>query len=135
LFKRVPMRGQSRSRGDRGSPTASAQGSSALSDEVCESTARKNKIMKISNRLFLRISHRNNDREWLWRVRGKKSLNLDVRKEIIAAAVDYAKKNNAPGAVIAVVDDGGNLMALQRLDGTFAAGANISIGKARTAVL
>jgi uncharacterized protein GlcG (DUF336 family)/mannose-6-phosphate isomerase-like protein (cupin superfamily) len=42
---------------------------------------------------------------------------------------------NAPGGVIAVVDDGGNLMALERLDGTFAAGANISIGKARTAVL
>jgi uncharacterized protein GlcG (DUF336 family) len=33
------------------------------------------------------------------------------------------------------VDDGGNLMALERLDGTFAAGANISIGKARTAAL
>jgi glc operon protein GlcG len=32
------------------------------------------------------------------------------------------------------VDDGGNLMALERLDGTFAAGANVSIGKARTAV-
>jgi glc operon protein GlcG len=37
--------------------------------------------------------------------------------------------------VIAVVDEGGNLMALERLDGTFAAGANISIGKARTAVM
>jgi uncharacterized protein GlcG (DUF336 family) len=34
-----------------------------------------------------------------------------------------------------VVDDGGNLMALERLDGTFSAGANISIGKARTAVM
>jgi glc operon protein GlcG len=34
-----------------------------------------------------------------------------------------------------VVDDGGNLIALERLDGTFAAGANISIGKARTAAL
>ena len=34
-----------------------------------------------------------------------------------------------------MVDDGGNLMALERLDGTFAAGANISIGKAKTAVL
>ena len=33
------------------------------------------------------------------------------------------------------VDDGGNLMALERVDGTFAAGANISIGKARTAAL
>ena len=45
-----------------------------------------------------------------------------------------AHKNHA-GGVIAVVDDGGNLMALERVDGTFAAGANISIGKARTAAL
>jgi len=65
----------------------------------------------------------------------KKSLNLDGAKKAIAAAVDYARKNNAPGGVIAVVDEGGNLMALERLDGTFAMGATISIGKARTAVL
>jgi glc operon protein GlcG len=65
----------------------------------------------------------------------KKSLNLEGAKKAIAAAVDYAKKNNAPGGVIAVVDEGGNLMALERLDGTFAMGATISIGKARTAVL
>jgi len=65
----------------------------------------------------------------------KKSLNLDGAKKAIAAAVDYAKTNNAPGGVIAVVDEGGNLMALERLDGTFAMGATISIGKARTAVL
>jgi uncharacterized protein GlcG (DUF336 family)/mannose-6-phosphate isomerase-like protein (cupin superfamily) len=65
----------------------------------------------------------------------KKSLNLDGAKKAIAAAVDYAKKNDAPGGVIAVVDEGGNLMALERLDGTFAMGATISIGKARTAVL
>jgi uncharacterized protein GlcG (DUF336 family)/mannose-6-phosphate isomerase-like protein (cupin superfamily) len=65
----------------------------------------------------------------------KKALTIDGAKKVIAAAVAYAKKNNAPGGVIAVVDEGGNLMALERLDGTFAAGANISIGKARTAVL
>jgi glc operon protein GlcG len=65
----------------------------------------------------------------------KKSLNIEGAKKVIAGAVAYAKKNNAPGGVIAVVDEGGNLMALERLDGTFAAGANISIGKARTAVL
>src|SRR5688572_17679898 len=65
----------------------------------------------------------------------KKALTLDGAKKVIAASVSYAKKNNAPAGVIAVVDDGGNLMALERLDGTFAAGANISIGKARTAVL
>jgi glc operon protein GlcG len=65
----------------------------------------------------------------------KKALTIDGAKKVIAGAVAYAKKNNAPGGVIAVVDEGGNLMALERLDGTFAAGANISIGKARTAVL
>lgn len=65
----------------------------------------------------------------------KKTLTLDGAKKAIEAAKAYAKQNNAPGGVIAVVDDGGNLMALERLDGTFAAGANISIGKARTAVL
>jgi uncharacterized protein GlcG (DUF336 family)/mannose-6-phosphate isomerase-like protein (cupin superfamily) len=65
----------------------------------------------------------------------KKSLDLNGAKKVIAAAADYAKKNNAPGGVIAVVDEGGNLMALERLDGTFAMGATISIGKARTAVL
>ena len=68
-------------------------------------------------------------------VTDKKTLSIEGAKKVIAASVAYAKKNNAPGGVIAVVDDGGNLMALERLDGTFAAGANISIGKARTAVL
>ena len=66
---------------------------------------------------------------------GKKTLTLEGAERVIAAARSQAQKANAPGAVIAVVDDGGNLMALERLDGTFAAGANISIGKARTAVL
>src|ERR1044072_6694892 len=65
----------------------------------------------------------------------KKTLTIDGARKVIAAAVAYAKNNNAPGGVIAVVDDGGNLMAVDRLDGTFSAGANISIGKARTAAL
>src|SRR5438034_1163959 len=65
----------------------------------------------------------------------KKSLTLDGAERVIAAAKAEASKVKAPGGVIAVVDTGGNLMALERLDGTFAAGANISIGKARTAVL
>src|SRR5881394_2461741 len=65
----------------------------------------------------------------------KKSLTLEGARTVIAAAKIYAAKNNAPGGVIAVVDDGGNLVALERLDGTFTAGANISIGKAKTAVM
>jgi glc operon protein GlcG len=65
----------------------------------------------------------------------KKTLTLDGAERVIAAAKAKAQEVKSPGGVIAVVDAGGNLMALARLDGTFAAGANISIGKARTAVL
>src|SRR5436853_1810080 len=65
----------------------------------------------------------------------KKTLTLQGAEAVIAAAKAEAQKLQAPGGVIAVVDDGGNLMALERLDGTFSAGANISIGKARTAVM
>src|SRR5213082_2254439 len=65
----------------------------------------------------------------------KRSLTLDGAERVIAAAKAEAAKVKAPGGVIAVVDAGGNLMALERLDGTFAMGATISVGKARTAVL
>ena len=65
----------------------------------------------------------------------RKALTLEGAKKVIAAAVAEAKSKNAPGGAIAVVDEGGNLIAVERLDNTFAAGANISIGKARTAVL
>lgn len=64
-----------------------------------------------------------------------RALTLDGAKKVIAGAVAEAKKRNAPGGSIAVVDDGGNLLALERLDQTFAASANIAIGKARTAAL
>jgi glc operon protein GlcG len=64
----------------------------------------------------------------------QKTLTLDGARQVIAAAEAYAKTKAGTG-VIAVVDAGGNLMAVERLDGTFAAGASISIGKARTAAL
>jgi glc operon protein GlcG len=64
----------------------------------------------------------------------RKTLTLDGARELIAAAEKVARARHTTGAV-AVVDDGGNLMALERLEGTFAAGANIAIGKARTAAL
>jgi glc operon protein GlcG len=65
----------------------------------------------------------------------KRGLTLEGARKVIAATVAEAKGKNAPGGAIAVVDEGGNLIAVERLDNTFAAGANISIGKARTAVL
>ena len=65
----------------------------------------------------------------------KRGLTLEGAKKVVAAAVAESKKVNAPGGSIAVVDDGGNLLALERLDQTFAASANIAIGKARTSAL
>lgn len=65
----------------------------------------------------------------------KRGLTLEGAKKVITVTVAEAKRVNAPGGSIAVVDDGGNLLALERLDQTFAASANIAIGKARTAAL
>ena len=66
----------------------------------------------------------------------RKGLTLDGAKKVIAAAAAEAKRNStSPTGVIAVVDEGGNTLALERLDNTFPAGSNISIGKARTAAL
>lgn len=65
----------------------------------------------------------------------KKAMTLEAAKKVIAAALAEARSKNAPGGAVAVVDEGGNLVAVERLDNTFAAGANISIGKARTAAL
>lgn len=68
-------------------------------------------------------------------VADKRGLTLEGAKKVIAATVAEAKRVNAPGGSIAVVDEGGNLLALERLDQTFAASANIAIGKARTSAL
>lgn len=71
----------------------------------------------------------------LAQVNKKEALTLDGARKVIASAMAEAKRLSAPGGVIAVVDDGGNLIALERMDNTFTAGANISIGKAKTAVM
>jgi glc operon protein GlcG len=65
----------------------------------------------------------------------QQTLSLEGAKRAVAAAIAYARANNAPGGAIAVVDAGGHVTYLERLDGTFAAGSDISIGKARTAVM
>ena len=64
-----------------------------------------------------------------------KSISLDGAKRVVAEAVTYAKANNAPGGAIAIVDAGGNLIYLERLDNTFAAAAEVAIKKANTAAL
>lgn len=65
----------------------------------------------------------------------KQVLTLAGAKQVAAAALREARRLQAPGASIAVTDDGGNLLYLERLDGTFAMASTVSIGKARTAAL
>jgi glc operon protein GlcG len=62
------------------------------------------------------------------------TLTLEGAKRVAAAAISYARSHGAPGGSIAVVDAGGHTLYLERLDGTFTASSDVSIGKARTAV-
>ena len=61
----------------------------------------------------------------------KKVLTLEAAKKIAVAAEAEARKNNW-NVVIAVVDDGGHLIYLQRIDGTQTGSIDVAIGKART---
>jgi glc operon protein GlcG len=62
-------------------------------------------------------------------------LTLAGANAVISDAIAAARRLNAPGGSIAVVDAGGHVIALQRLDDTFAASADIAVSKARTAAL
>ena len=64
----------------------------------------------------------------------KPYLALDDAKRIAAAAEAEAVKNNW-AVSIAIVDDGGHLLWLQRLDGAAAISAQIAPAKAHTAAL
>ena len=64
----------------------------------------------------------------------KKVLSLAAAQRIAATAADAARARGV-GVVIAVVDDGGHLILLHRLDDTQVASVNVGIGKARTAAI
>ena len=64
----------------------------------------------------------------------KTALTLDGAKKIAAVAEAKAKAEGAR-VVIAVVDDGGSLLFLERLDDTQVASVNVGIDKARTAAI
>jgi uncharacterized protein GlcG (DUF336 family) len=63
----------------------------------------------------------------------KKALTLEVAKGIAAAAEAHAKKNDW-NVVIAILDDGGHLLYLQRMDGVQIGSIEVAIRKAKSAV-
>jgi len=63
----------------------------------------------------------------------KKALTLDAAKAMAAASLAEAKKNNWT-MVICVVDDGGHLIYLEKMDGTQIGSVQVAQDKAATAV-
>ncbi len=63
----------------------------------------------------------------------KKTMTLEVAKKLAAAAEAEARKNNW-NVVISIVDDGANLVYLQKMDGTQIGSVDIAQMKARTAI-
>ena len=61
-------------------------------------------------------------------------IGVDNAKKAAAAAIAEARKNNFTMA-IAIVDTGGNLVYFEKMDGTQTGSVNVSIEKARSAVL
>lgn len=63
------------------------------------------------------------------------ALTQEACKKIAETARKYAIDNKAPGGSIAIVDAGGYLLYLERMDNTFAQAAEVSFQKARTAAI
>ena len=63
----------------------------------------------------------------------KITLNLDDAKKIAANAEAEAKRNNWP-VVVAILDDGGHILLLQRMDNVQYGSVNVAIEKARAAI-
>ncbi len=64
----------------------------------------------------------------------RKVMSIAQAKTIAAAAMAEAEKNNWT-VVVAILDEGGHLMYLERRDGTQLASAEIAVQKARAALL
>lgn len=63
----------------------------------------------------------------------KKAMTLAAAKEIASAAEAEARKNNWT-MVIVVVDDGGNLVYLEKMDGTQIGSIEVAQAKAKSAI-
>jgi uncharacterized protein GlcG (DUF336 family) len=59
-------------------------------------------------------------------------INLEAAKKIVAASEAYAR-NKKWAVVIVIVDTGGNLVVVNKIDNTQVGSIDVAIGKARTA--
>jgi glc operon protein GlcG len=64
----------------------------------------------------------------------KRTLNLEIAKRMVAAAEAEARKNNFT-MFICVVDDGGNVMFIERMDDAQLGSFEVSMEKAKSALL
>ena len=65
----------------------------------------------------------------------KPYLSLENARFIISACYEHANKKNYPLVAVAVCDDGGHIIAMERAQDVPPVSANIAINKARTAAL
>ena len=65
----------------------------------------------------------------------KPYLSLENARFIISACYEHANKKNYPLVAVAVCDDGGHILAMERAQDVPPVSANIAINKARTAAL
>lgn len=63
----------------------------------------------------------------------KHALNLEVAKELAAAAEAHARANNW-NVIITILDDGGNMVYMQRMDGVQIGSIAVSLRKAQSAI-
>ncbi len=67
-------------------------------------------------------------------MRQKHAIDLETARRV-AAAAEYEALQHGLQVVIAIVDDGGHLLHLSRMDGATPANAAISVEKSRTAAM
>jgi glc operon protein GlcG len=63
----------------------------------------------------------------------RKVLTIDVAKRIAAAAKSYAKRKGHSALIVAIVDPGGYLLYLERMDGVKPGTVDVAILKAQSA--
>lgn len=68
-------------------------------------------------------------------VPSKPFLTVATAERVMQTALAEVNRLKAPGGSIAIVDDGGHLVLLKRLDNTMPATPPVAIGKARTAAI